>query len=98
GSDVCSSGLRLPEPARLVFFQHDEVMVHCPAELCREAVAAVEESALEATRLLFGATPVRLPMHATPVLPYANAEKPDSRVLLRGTGGIRRSGRESVLT
>nr|WP_207550338.1 bifunctional 3'-5' exonuclease/DNA polymerase [Thermostaphylospora chromogena] len=65
---------RLPEPARLVFFQHDEVMVHCPAELCREVVAAVEESALEATRLLFGATPVRFPMHATPVVRYADAK------------------------
>ncbi|MEU6740410.1 bifunctional 3'-5' exonuclease/DNA polymerase [Streptosporangium sandarakinum] len=64
----------LPDPARLVFFQHDEVMVHCPAELAEEVVAAVGRAAGEATRLLFGATPVRFPMQAVAVRCYADAK------------------------
>ncbi|GIH99719.1 DNA polymerase I [Planobispora takensis] len=64
----------LPDPARLVFFQHDEVMVHCPAELADEVVAAVGRAAEEATRLLFGATPVRFPMGAVAVRCYADAK------------------------
>ncbi|GAA2871231.1 bifunctional 3'-5' exonuclease/DNA polymerase [Streptosporangium fragile] len=64
----------LPDPARLVFFQHDEVMVHCPAELAGEVVAAVGRAAEEATRLLFGPTPVRFPMQAVPVRCYADAK------------------------
>ncbi|MDF5757863.1 bifunctional 3'-5' exonuclease/DNA polymerase [Spongiactinospora sp. TRM90649] len=65
---------RLSGPARLVFFQHDEVMVHCPAEQADEVVAAVGVAAEEATRLLFGDTPVRFPMHAVPVGCYADAK------------------------
>ncbi|PRX70237.1 DNA polymerase-1 [Nonomuraea fuscirosea] len=65
---------RLPEPARLVFFQHDEVMVHCPAEQAGEVMAAVTESAAEASRLLFGQTPVRFPMEAVAVSSYADAK------------------------
>ncbi|WP_433500561.1 bifunctional 3'-5' exonuclease/DNA polymerase [Sphaerimonospora sp. CA-214678] len=64
----------LPEPARLVFFQHDEVMVHCPADLADEARAAVGRAAEEATRLLFGPTPVRFPMVAAAVRCYADAK------------------------
>lgn len=64
----------LPDPARLVFFQHDEVMVHCPAEQAGEVVAAVGKAAEEATRLLFGSTPVRFPMLAVPVRCYADAK------------------------
>ncbi|MEV4574230.1 bifunctional 3'-5' exonuclease/DNA polymerase [Nonomuraea jabiensis] len=64
----------LPEPARLVFFQHDEVMVHCPAEQAEEVIAAVASAAVEATRLLFGATPVRFPMEAVAVSSYADAK------------------------
>lgn len=64
----------LPDPARLVFFQHDEVMVHCPAELAEEVVAAVGTAAGEATRLLFGPTPVRFPMQALAVRCYADAK------------------------
>ncbi|GAA1742114.1 bifunctional 3'-5' exonuclease/DNA polymerase [Nonomuraea bangladeshensis] len=64
----------LPEPARLVFFQHDEVMVHCPREQADEAVAAVQAAAAEATRLLFGDTPVRFPMEAVAVTCYGDAK------------------------
>ncbi|MGW0806440.1 bifunctional 3'-5' exonuclease/DNA polymerase [Nonomuraea sp. NPDC002799] len=64
----------LPEPARLVFFQHDEVMVHCPAEQAGEVIAAVTEAAAQASRLLFGRTPVRFPMEAVAVSSYADAK------------------------
>jgi DNA polymerase-1 len=64
----------LPDPARLVFFQHDEVMVHCPQELAGEVAAAVGRAAEEATRLLFGPTPVRFPMEAVAVRCYADAK------------------------
>ncbi|WP_433240434.1 bifunctional 3'-5' exonuclease/DNA polymerase [Streptosporangium sp. CA-135522] len=64
----------LPDPAKLVFFQHDEVMVHCPAELAEEVVVAVGRAAEEATRLLFGSTPVRFPMQALAVRCYADAK------------------------
>ncbi|MBO3748188.1 bifunctional 3'-5' exonuclease/DNA polymerase [Streptosporangiaceae bacterium NEAU-GS5] len=65
---------RLPDPARLVFFQHDEIIVHCPAELTAEVQAVVAWATEEATRLLFGATPVRFPMEAIPVKCYADAK------------------------
>ncbi|MET8988058.1 bifunctional 3'-5' exonuclease/DNA polymerase [Nonomuraea wenchangensis] len=64
----------LPEPARLVFFQHDEVMVHCPREQADEVIAAVQAAAAEATRLLFGGTPVRFPMEAVAVTCYGDAK------------------------
>jgi DNA polymerase-1 len=64
----------LPSPARLVFFQHDEVMVHCPQELAGEVSAAVSRAAEEATRLLFGETPVRIPMEAVAVACYGDAK------------------------
>ena len=64
----------LPGPARLVFFQHDEVMVHCPLGLAEQVAEAVRQAAAEATRLLFGATPVRFPMEAVAVSCYADAK------------------------
>lgn len=64
----------LPARAVLVFFQHDEVMVHCPAGLADEVIAAVGRAAEEATRLLFGPTPVRFPMQAAAVRCYADAK------------------------
>ncbi len=64
----------LPDPARLVFFQHDEVMVHCPLEQAEEVMAGVSAAAAEASRLLFGRTPVRFPMEAVAVSCYADAK------------------------
>ncbi len=58
----------------LVFYLHDEVMVHAPAD-CAEAVcAAVERAADEATRTLFGDLPVRLPLRPKVVSSYAEAK------------------------
>ena len=59
---------------RLVFFQHEEVIVHCPAALAEEVVAAVGEAAAEAGRLVFGPTPVRFPVTTAVVTSYADAK------------------------
>ncbi|MFL6057010.1 MAG: bifunctional 3'-5' exonuclease/DNA polymerase [Actinoallomurus sp.] len=59
---------------RLVFFQHDEVIVHTSQELTEAVIAAVRESAAEARRLVFGDTPVHFPMEAVPVECYADAK------------------------
>ncbi len=61
-------------PAKLVFFQHDEVIVHAPAALSASVVDAVTEAGQRATRLLFGTTGVRFPLGATVVESYADAK------------------------
>jgi DNA polymerase-1 len=58
----------------LVFFQHDEVIVHTPRELADEVAAAIRASAEEAGLLLFGRTPVRFPMEVAIVDCYADAK------------------------
>ncbi|GLY87333.1 bifunctional 3'-5' exonuclease/DNA polymerase [Actinoallomurus iriomotensis] len=64
-----------PEQApRLVFFQHDEVIVHAPEHHAEAVVAAIRDSAAEARRLVFGDTPVRFPMEAVAVSCYADAK------------------------
>ncbi len=58
----------------LVFFQHDEVVVHCHAELADRVTAEVSAAAQEATRLLFGATRVHFPLDLATVDCYADAK------------------------
>ncbi|WP_410596844.1 bifunctional 3'-5' exonuclease/DNA polymerase [Amycolatopsis sp. lyj-23] len=66
---------RLPPPAHLVFFQHDEVIVHTPAELAAPVATAITDSVTEAARMLFGpACPVRFPMQTASVDTYADAK------------------------
>ncbi len=60
--------------AQLVFFVHDEVMVHCPTPIAHDVAAAVESAAADASRLVFGDTPVRFPLAATVVDCYADAK------------------------
>ncbi|MFE1842220.1 bifunctional 3'-5' exonuclease/DNA polymerase [Streptomyces sp. NPDC059515] len=60
--------------AELVFFQHDEVIVHCPVEEAEAVVAAVQEAADLAGRLTFGDTPVRFPFTTAVVECYADAK------------------------
>jgi len=59
--------------AELVFFQHDEVIVHAPAEQAEAVAAAVQRSGERATALLFGETPVRFPLDLSIVDCYADA-------------------------
>jgi DNA polymerase-1 len=60
--------------ARLVFFQHDEVIVHCPENLAGAVAEAVGAAAREAGRLVFGPTPVRFPVTTAVVTSYADAK------------------------
>ncbi|WP_328418652.1 bifunctional 3'-5' exonuclease/DNA polymerase [Micromonospora sp. NBC_00389] len=59
--------------AELVFFQHDEVIVHCPAAQAEAVAAAVGRSGERAAGLLFGDTPVRFPLDLSIVDCYADA-------------------------
>ncbi|WP_412753684.1 bifunctional 3'-5' exonuclease/DNA polymerase [Krasilnikovia sp. M28-CT-15] len=59
--------------AELVFFVHDEVVVHCPAQEADRVVAAVQAGAAEAGRLLFGPSAVRFPLDVSVVDCYADA-------------------------
>ncbi len=59
--------------ARLVFFVHDEVVVHCPAEEADAVVIAVHACASRAAELLFGDTAVRFPLDVCVVECYADA-------------------------
>jgi DNA polymerase-1 len=60
--------------AEMVLFVHDEVVVHCPSELADEVAAAVQASAEQAKRLLFGDTEVRFPIDVSIVGNYADAK------------------------
>ncbi|GKQ37319.1 DNA polymerase I [Streptomyces sp. A012304] len=60
--------------AELVFFQHDEVIVHCPKEEAETVVAAIREASDLAGRLTFGQTPVRFPFTTAVVECYADAK------------------------
>ncbi|GHE40424.1 DNA polymerase I [Streptomyces capitiformicae] len=60
--------------AELVFFQHDEVIVHCPREEAEAVVAAIREASELSGRLTFGETPVRFPFTTAVVECYADAK------------------------
>lgn len=57
----------------LVFYLHDEVMVHCPTERAPAVCAAIAAAAAGATRTLFGDMPVRIPLRPQVVDGYAEA-------------------------
>ena len=65
------AGLVGPE---LVFFQHDEVIVHCPHDQADAVVAAVGRAAEVASRLVFGPTRVAFPLSTAVVDCYADAK------------------------
>lgn len=65
---------RRPGHPELVFFQHDEVIVHCPGHLADQVASAATESAAEATALVFGPTPVLFPLNIAVVECYADAK------------------------
>ena len=65
---------RLAAPAQLVFFQHDEVIVHCPAEQADEVVDAIGGAAAGATQLIFAATEVSFPMTTAVASCYSAAK------------------------
>ncbi|MFE2993187.1 bifunctional 3'-5' exonuclease/DNA polymerase [Streptomyces sp. NPDC059262] len=60
--------------AELVFFQHDEVIVHCPEEEAEAVASAIREAAELAGHLTFGDTPVHFPFTTAVVKCYADAK------------------------
>ncbi|MFB7338513.1 bifunctional 3'-5' exonuclease/DNA polymerase [Streptomyces hydrogenans] len=67
---LSAAGMR----AELVFFQHDEVIVHCPAEEAGAVTEAIRAAGDEAGRIAFGETPVRFPFTTATVERYADAK------------------------
>jgi DNA polymerase-1 len=58
----------------LVFFLHDEIMVHTPVQYADRVAEIVRESARTAGRLLFGTFPVDFPLSVAIVDTYADAK------------------------
>lgn len=58
----------------LVFFLHDEVVVHAPAERAEEASRYISEAAAAATALMFGQIPIEFPVNIVTVDSYAAAK------------------------
>ncbi len=65
--------LDVPGRPHLVFFLHDEIMVHAPADVADRVAVLVREAAVEAGRLLFGDTPVEFALDVSVVDSYADA-------------------------
>lgn len=65
--------LAVPGRPHLVFFLHDEIMVHAPVDVADEVAVLVREAAVEAGRLLFGDTPVEFALDVSVVDSYADA-------------------------
>jgi DNA polymerase-1 len=57
----------------LVFFLHDEVLVHTPEHLADDVAVEVRRAAVEAGRLLFGSFPVDFPLAVSVVRSWADA-------------------------
>ncbi|OEJ95081.1 bifunctional 3'-5' exonuclease/DNA polymerase [Streptomyces thermolilacinus] len=60
--------------AELVFFQHDEVIVHCPEREAEAVAAAIRAAGDLAGRITFGDTPVRFPFTTAVVERYSDAK------------------------
>ncbi|UXM90972.1 bifunctional 3'-5' exonuclease/DNA polymerase [Paenarthrobacter sp. JL.01a] len=58
----------------LVFFLHDEVMVHAPDDAVDACIRAIEESAVAAKELMFGPIPVQFPVSVAVVDSYDKAK------------------------
>jgi DNA polymerase-1 len=69
-----ASGAAFGHVPHLVYFLHDEVIVHTPAEHAEAVATAVRDSAAAAGRLLFGDFPVEFPLELRTVQSYAEAE------------------------
>ncbi|MCU1439517.1 MAG: bifunctional 3-5 exonuclease/DNA polymerase [Rhodoglobus sp.] len=67
-------GRPLTESPHLVFFLHDEVVVHTPVEFAERVAVELSEAAGEAGRLLFGNLPVTFPLTVAIVDDYGQAK------------------------
>jgi DNA polymerase-1 len=65
-----------PDPVtvgpHLVFFLHDEILIHTPQDIAEQVAQAVHDAAREAGHTLFGQTDVEFPVSATISRTYAN--------------------------
>jgi DNA polymerase-1 len=64
----------LTDAPHLVFFLHDEIVVHSPESMTDAVVAEIERAAIGAGRLLFGETPVEFPLSIAVVDNYGEAK------------------------
>jgi DNA polymerase-1 len=71
---LLADGAWLTEAPHLVFFLHDEVVVHCPAELAERVAVEVRAAAADAGRLLFGDMPIAFPVTVAIVDNYGEAK------------------------
>lgn len=69
-----SVGAWLTDAPHLVFFLHDEVVVHAPAELADSVAEHVTAAAADAGRLVFGDIPVTFPLTTAIVDRYDHAK------------------------
>ncbi|RWZ67946.1 bifunctional 3'-5' exonuclease/DNA polymerase [Labedella populi] len=69
-----AGGGPLTASAHLVFFLHDEIVVHSPAAHAETVAGLVIESAAEAGRLIFGDAPVDFPVTTAIVSSYDQAK------------------------
>ncbi|MFG1912249.1 bifunctional 3'-5' exonuclease/DNA polymerase [Kribbella sp. NPDC048928] len=60
--------------AELVFFQHDEVIVHCPQDEADQVTAAIQQASDLAGTLTFGSTPTNFAFTTATVEVYADAK------------------------
>jgi DNA polymerase-1 len=66
--------LPLTERPHLVFFLHDELIVHTPRELAEPVADALRSAAVQAGRILFGDAPVEFALSVAIVDSYADAK------------------------
>jgi len=76
---LCESG-PLDSRPHLVFFLHDEVVVHTPAALADAVAAQATEAASTAAGLLFRDVTIDFPLNISIVRSYADAGKPGAAV------------------
>jgi DNA polymerase-1 len=66
------SGAVFARRPHLVFFLHDEVMVHAPASMADDVAAALTDAAAAAGRRLFGTFPIDFPLDVDVIHPLAS--------------------------
>jgi DNA polymerase I len=71
---AAASGALFARVPHLVYFLHDEIIVHTPRDVADEVAAAVEAAAQAAGTLLFGGFPVDFPLDLAIVESYALAD------------------------
>jgi len=74
GLHELSGGAWLTQAPHLVFFLHDELVVHSPAGLAEEVAELVRGTATDAGRLIFGEAAVEFPLSVAVVDDYGQAK------------------------